>query len=242
MAFIKKKSVLPIYLVGVTWLVWAIFLPLYRPTHYIMAALVSAIVYFVGKMIWPDRGFELEDEPEPEQTARPEPERTEPEPQQPPRAEKKTASTGDPAIDALITERDRAISEMRRLNDTIEDEAISAQIDHLEAVTGKIIGAVVDKPSKLPQLRRFLNYYLPTTLKLLNAYDRMDAAGVSGANIDGTKGKIEEIMGTICKAFDKQLDALYGEEALDISTDITVLENMLAQEGLGDTPFQSPGS
>ena len=131
---------------------------------------------------------------------------------------------------------------MRRLNDTIEDEAISAQIDHLEAVTGKIIGAVVDKPSKLPQLRRFLNYYLPTTLKLLNAYDRMDAAGVSGANIDGTKGKIEEIMGTICKAFDKQLDALYGEEALDISTDITVLENMLAQEGLGDTPFQSPGS
>ena len=155
MAFIKKKSVLPIYLVGVTWLVWAIFLPLYRPTHYIMAALVSAIVYFVGKMIWPDRGFELEDEPEPEQTARPEPERTEPEPQQPPRAEEKTASTGDPAIDALITERDRAISEMRRLNDTIEDEAISAQIDHLEAVTGKIIGAVVDKPSKLPQLRRF---------------------------------------------------------------------------------------
>ena len=242
MAFIKKKSVLPIYLVGVTWLGWAIFLPLYRPTHYIMAALVSAIVYFVGKMIWPDRGFELEDEPEPEQTARPEPERTEPEPQQPPRAEEKTASTGDPAIDALITERDRAISEMRRLNDTIEDEAISAQIDHLEAVTGKIIGAVVDKPSKLPQLRRFLNYYLPTTLKLLNAYDRMDAAGVSGANIDGTKGKIEEIMGTICKAFDKQLDALYGEEALDISTDITVLENMLAQEGLGDTPFQSPGS
>ena len=242
MAFIKKKIVLPIYLVGVTWLVWAIFLPLYRPTHYIMAALVSAIVYFVGKMIWPDRGFELEDEPEPEQTARPEPERTEPEPQQPPRAEEKTASTGDPAIDALITERDRAISEMRRLNDTIEDEAISAQIDHLEAVTGKIIGAVVDKPSKLPQLRRFLNYYLPTTLKLLNAYDRMDAAGVSGANIDGTKGKIEEIMGTICKAFDKQLDALYGEEALDISTDITVLENMLAQEGLGDTPFQSPGS
>ena len=61
MAFIKKKSVLPIYLVGVTWLVWAIFLPLYRPTHYIMAALVSAIVYFVGKMIWPDRGFTLDD-------------------------------------------------------------------------------------------------------------------------------------------------------------------------------------
>ena len=156
--------------------------------------------------------------------------------------EKKQETTGDPELDKLIQERDRAVSEMRRLNDSIEDETISAQIDHLEAVTGKIIGAVVDKPSKLPQLRKFLNYYLPTTLKLLNAYDRMDAAGVSGSNIDGTKGKIEDIMGTICKAFDKQLDALYGEEALDISTDITVLENLLAQEGLGDTPFQSPGS
>ena len=77
MAFIKKKSVLPIYLVGVTWLVWAIFLPLYRPTHYIMAALASAIVYFVGKMIWPDRGYELKDEPE--QAANPGPEREEPE-------------------------------------------------------------------------------------------------------------------------------------------------------------------
>ena len=59
MAFMKRKSVLPIYLVGVTWLVWAVFLPLYRPAHYIMAALASAIVYFVGKMIWPDRGYVL---------------------------------------------------------------------------------------------------------------------------------------------------------------------------------------
>ena len=84
-----------------------------------------------------------------------------------------------------------------------------------------------------------MNYYLPTTLKLLNAYDRMDATGVSGTNIDGTKGRIEDMMDTICKAFDKQLDALYGEEALDISTDITVLENMLAQEGLGGMTMES---
>ena len=238
MTYWKKKSVLPIYLVGAVWLAWAVLLPLYRPVHYIMAALASAIVYFVGKMIWPDRGFALDD------GAR-QPDQAEAEPEREPAAEKKAdapASTGNPDIDALLAERDRAISEMRRLNDTIEDETISAQIDHLEDITGKIIGAVVDKPSKLPQLRRFLNYYLPTTLKLLNAYDRMDAAGVSGSNIDGTKGKIEDIMGTICAAFDKQLDALYGEEALDISTDITVLENMLSQEGLGDSPFQSQGS
>ena len=89
------------------------------------------------------------------------------------------------------------------------------------------------QPAKLPQLRRFLNYYLPTTLKLLNAYDRMGAAGVEGANIDSTMGRIDAMMDKVVEAFDKQLDALFADEALDISTDITVLEQMLAQEGLG---------
>lgn len=222
MAFVKKKSVLPIYLVGVTWLLWSIFGQLSRPIHFVTAALVSAIVYFLGKIIWPDRGFQTSDGAK---QAQPEPPKAEP--------AKKKQSTGNPEIDALIVERDRAVSEMRRLNDAIEDPKISAQISHLETVTGKIIGAVVDKPAKLPQIRRFLNYYLPTTLKLLNAYDRMGSVGVSGSNIDGTKARIETMMDTICAAFDKQLDALYREEALDISTDITVMENLLAQEGLG---------
>ncbi|KAB4601250.1 hypothetical protein GA029_27685, partial [Bacteroides thetaiotaomicron] len=117
-------------------------------------------------------------------------------------------------------------------NEAIEDEKISAQIDHLEDTTAKIIQHVVDNPQKRSQISRFLNYYLPTTLKLLNAYDRMDAAGVSGTNIDGTMGKIETMMDTVVAAFDKQLDALFGDVAMDISTDITVMENLLAQEGL----------
>ena len=133
---------------------------------------------------------------------------------------------------ALEKERDRAVSEMRRLNDAIQDEKISAQIDHLEEVTGKILDHVAAQPKKLPQIRRFLDYYLPTTLKILNAYDRMSAAGVAGENIDATKAKVEQMMDTIVRAYDKQLDALFGEEALDISTDITVMENLLAQEGL----------
>ena len=80
-----------------------------------------------------------------------------------------------------------------------------------------------------------MNYYLPTTLKLLNAYDRMGDAGVAGTNIDGTMGRIETMMDTIVTAFDRQLDALFGDIALDISTDITVMEQMLAREGLGGT-------
>ena len=88
-------------------------------------------------------------------------------------------------------------------------------------------------PESSPQLHSFLSYYLPTTLKILNAYDRMDAAGISGENIDATKKKVEQMMATISQAFDRQLDALFGDEALDISTDITVMEQMLQREGLG---------
>ncbi len=220
MAYVKKRSVLPVYFVGGVWLIWAILAPLYRPTHYIMAALASLVAYYVGKMLFPDRGYEAA---EPAQ----------PQPGPAPKREEAPKSTGDPEIDALLVERGRAVSEMRRLNDSIEDEKISAQISHLESTTDKIVNAVVEKPAKLPQIRKFMNYYLPTTLKLLNAYDRMDSTGVSGSNIDGTKGKIEDMLDTICTAFSRQLDNLYGEEALDISADITVMEQMLAQEGLG---------
>ena len=111
-------------------------------------------------------------------------------------------------------------------------EESTALRDHLEEVTRQIIDQVIQEPKKLPQIRRFLNYFLPTTLKILNAYDRMDAVGISGENIDATKAKVEDMMGTIVKAFDKQLDSLFGAEAMDISTDITVMENLLAQEGL----------
>lgn len=223
MAYVKKRSVLPIYFVGLTWLVWAwiLCLPLYRPVHYVMAALLSMAAYFGGKMLFPDRGYEVPEPaaPGPAQAAKP--------------GAENPRSTGNPEIDALLDERARAVSEMRRLNDSIKDAAISAQISHLEATTGKIIDAVVEAPSKLPQIRKFMNYYLPTTLKLLNAYDRMDSTGVSGANIDGSKVKIEDMLDTVCVAFSRQLDALYGEEALDISADIKVMEQMLAQEGIG---------
>lgn len=232
MSHVKKRSVLPVYLVGATWLVWAWLAPLHRPTHYVMAALVSAIVYFVGKMLFPDRGYDIQTQPASS------PKEAQSKPKAESQAERPKAAHS-PEIEALLKERNRAISEMHRLNDAILDPTISAQIDHMEATTGKIIDAVVEKPAKLPQIRRFMNYYLPTTLKLLNAYDRMDATGVSGANIDGTKDKIEHILDAICTAFDKQLDALYSEEAMDISTDIKVLENLLAQEGLGGLTFGS---
>ena len=215
-----KRSVLPIYLIGVTWIVYALVFSLNSMPEYLVCGALSLVAFVVAKAIFPDKVYTM-----PEEEKKKEPE--------------KPKTTGNPEIDALIKERERAVSEMRRLNDNIADEKISAQIDHLEEVTGKIIDHVVAQPRKLPQIRRFLNYYLPTTLKILNAYDRMDSAGISGSNIDATKQKVEKMMDTITQAYDKQLDALFGEEALDISTDITVMENLLNSEGLGGDGMKS---
>ena len=208
----KKVSVLPIYLVGIIWLGYALVFPLNAPLHYILCAGLSFAAFVLGKAIWPDKVYQT---PGAAETKKEEAKREE-----------------DPKIAALRKEKDRAISELRRLNDAIPDEKISAQIDHLEEVTGKIIDHVIANPAKQPQISRFLDYFLPTTIKLLNAYDRMDSAGISGSNIDATKAKVEQMLNTLCSAFDKQLDALFSDEALDVSTDITVMENLLAQEGL----------
>lgn len=145
---------------------------------------------------------------------------------------KQRKSTGDPELDKIIDDKDKAIEEMHRLNDAIYDEKISSQIEHLEVVTEKIVEYITEHPNKKGQVNKFFSYYLPTTLKLLNAYDRMDDTGISGTNIDGTKGQVTEMMDTALDAFDKQLDALFGDEALDVSTDIKVMENMLKSEGL----------
>ena len=218
MAKMVKRSSAPFYFAAAVWLLWGPILPLYRLSDILLCAGASFLALTLGKAVFPDESYETPEEKT----------------QEAPRAEeKKPESTGNPEIDALIAERDKAVSEMKRLNANIPDETISRQIDHLEETTRKIIAQVVAEPGKLSQIRKFMSYYLPTTLKLLNAYDRMDSTGVSGANIDGTKGKIEEMLDTIVVAFDKQLDSLFADEALDISTDITVMEQLLAREGLG---------
>ncbi len=247
MAKHKKRSPLPIYAIALVWVIFTLVHPLYQVSDYVTVILISAVVFIVTKGIFPTVEYELPDAPEDQ--ARPEPPKEEvkeeakaeeePAPSEAPqeaKAEEEPPSTGDPKIDALIQERDRAVGEMRRLNDAIEDAEISRRIDQLEDATGKIIDQVVAHPEKLPQIRKFMNYYLPTTLKILNAYDRMGAAGVSGENIDGTMHRIETIMDTIVMAFHKQLDALFRDEAMDIASDITVMETLLAQEGLAEDP------
>ncbi len=226
MAQNTQHSAVPVYLTGLSWIVYALIFPLYRPLHYVACAAVSVFVYILARGIFPDRAVPAAGEQQQE----------EPPARKPAAAPtQQTKEQVSPEVQNLLKERDRALSEMRRLNDAIDDPKISAQIDHLEDVTAKILNLVAAKPEKLPQIQRFMDYYLPTTLKILNAYDRMTSAGISGSNIDATKSKVENMMDTIVTAYDRQLDALFGDEAMDISTDITVMENLLAQEGLGGT-------
>lgn len=223
MAKVVKKSGAHLYFAAAVWLLWGLCLPLYRLSDYLLAAGASLLTGVVGKKLFPDQTWET-----------PEPAKEE--------APKKPESTGDAELDALIAQRDKAVSEMRRLNANIPGEKISAQIDRLEEDTQKIISHVVEHREKLPQIKRFLNYYLPTTLKLLNAYDRMGEAGVEGENIAGTRGRIDAVMDTLVSAYDKQLDALFSDEALDIASDITVMENLLKQEGFSEErPFAQGG-
>jgi hypothetical protein len=209
----SRKSVAPFYAAAVVWIAYALFFPLYSPPHFAIVIVASVIVFAITAA--------LSKKPlsvpasAPAAAAKP--------------AEDK--STGNAELDRMIKDGNLAIAEMKRLDDNIKDEKISADIVHLEQVSQKIFDAVKLHPEKLPQIRKFMSYYLPTTLKLLNAYDRMSSQGVSGENIDATMKKIEDMTGTIATAFDKQLDSLFGDEALDISSDITVLETMMAREG-----------
>ena len=210
MATVKRRSTVPYYAAAGTWIIYALLFPLYRVPHFIIAAVASAAVFAIMNSVCGTVEEVVPDKP------------------------KKEESTGNAELDKMIRDGNLAISEMKRLNDSIKDEKISADIDRLEDLSAKIFAQVKADPSKLPQIRKFMDYYLPTTLKILNAYDRMGAQGVSGENIDNTMQRVESMMGTIVKAFEKQLDMLFGSEAMDISTDITVLENMMQREGLSD--------
>ena len=140
----------------------------------------------------------------------------------------KPVSTGNTELDAILNEGRTAIKEMGRLYSSIPEPSVKSRIMEIMNISDKIIKNAVDDPKDIPAIRKFLNYYLPTTIKLLNAYDRMYAQGVEGSNISGTMSKIEDMLDTIVAAYNKQLDSLFADEALDIETDIRLWTN--AQE------------
>ena len=143
-----------------------------------------------------------------------------------------------PEIDPIIEESNKALSEMGRLYMSIKDEEVRAKINEIMRITDKIAQDAIDDPSDIPQIKKFFRYYLPTTIKLLNSYDRMASQEIEGENISKTMKDINEMLDVAIAAYKKRLDSLFEDQALDVETDIEVFNQMLVREGLaGDRDF-----
>ena len=137
----------------------------------------------------------------------------------------------------VIKEGNDFLEAIKGSNDAIPGVEISKKISRLEVVIQKIFQRVEQHPELISDLRKFMDYYLPTTMKLLKAYEELDAQPVQGENIATAKREIEETLDTISTAFENLLDSFFKDTAWDISTDISVLQTMLAQEGLTKKDF-----
>ena len=127
---------------------------------------------------------------------------------------------------------DDTLKQLKALNDEILDQAVSDKIDRIAALTRDIYSFVALNPEREIEVHKFMNYYLPTTMKLLKSYSLLERQSYQGENIVASRHDIEEILGTLVHAFEKQLDQLFAADAVDISSDITVLETMIAKDGL----------
>lgn len=130
------------------------------------------------------------------------------------------------------------IEKIKNCNDVIRGEEVSEKITRMEIITSKIFERVEQHPEHIPDLRKFMEYYLPTTVKLLNAYEELEVQPVQGENILSSKGEIEDTLDTINYAFEKLLDGFFQDTSWDISSDISVLQAMFAQEGLTGQDFK----
>lgn len=213
----KKKKVAPVYTFAGVWLAAACFLPLYRLWALLLTlGLAGFSAYLVGK-----HAGKKEREAAQAEAKQQEPAKT-PAPQK---------SYG-PEIDPILQEGNRALGEMGRIYMSVQDVEVRKKINELMRITDKITQDAIHDPDDIPQIKKFMNYYLPTTIKLLNAYDRMSAQGIEGENLDKSMKSINEMLDQAIEAYKKRLDSLFENQALDIETDIEVMNQMLAREGL----------
>ena len=209
---IKKKSVVPVYGVAAAWTLYCLLFPLYRTWHIIVLVCLAVLTYLGLSAIFPGKTEFIEIPEEPERT-------------------------GDGKIDARLAEGEKAVAEMRRLRNAIQDEHVRKKLDEIILVTDKIFKKLLLDPDAYSQVKRFADFYLPTTIKLLHTYDRFGQSGAKGENVTGTIERIDSALDTILDSYKKFFDSLFANQALDIETDIRVLESMLKKEGLLNSEF-----
>ncbi len=209
MKSVRKPSVIPVYAVAAAWLLYTVLFGLRSVPQLLLCAAISVAVYLIAKSAFPGKTVQVE-------------------------VPEAAPDTGDAVLDETILQGREAIRNIRKLNEAIPDARVSAALNEIEAVTGKIFKQLERNRDQIRQCRQFLNYYLPTTIKLLEQYVKLQNQGLRAGNIDEAMGKIEDMLSTIQTAFRKQLDSLFASDVVDITADITVMEQMLKSQGLTD--------
>ncbi len=200
---VEAPSVIPYFAVGIFFFLYSLFFPLYLLWHYIIPVCLSAGIFFLLKKVTKPRYITVE--------------------------VKKLPKTED---ELWQDDANDYLKKLREADIAIQDEEISTSIRGIENLSAEIFKIVSEDKTKRPQVRRFMEYYLPTLLKLLSVYDKMESTSVEGDNIRETKKKITSALYTANCAFAKLADDLYEKESIDVSSDITVFSNLLSQEGL----------
>lgn len=154
-------------------------------------------------------------------------------------APKQPSSTPDPKVQEVLDRGNAYLREIRRCNDEIPGEEISAKISRMEAIVQRIFERAKAHPEIIPDLKKLMDYYLPMTIKLLNAYADMDRQPIQGDTIRASKQEIDTTLDTLNLAFEKLLDSVFQDTAMDVSSDISVLHILLAQEGLTGDDFSN---
>ena len=200
----RTRPVLPIYLAALVWPVGALLLPAYRLSNLLIIAGLSLVVYGLGNKLCPTRVIR----------------------KQVPYA------TGSEDVDAMLSGISANLDKLHALNDAIPDPELSAAMTRMEKAGRSIVAAVEQAPDKARSIDRFARYYLPEVIKLMTTYANMEKNGVKGGNADQILTELRRNAATTAKAFENQLDALYSAEAMDISTDIEVLDGILKSQNL----------
>lgn len=198
-------SAIPIYIAAAVWAVFGLFGHLYEMSNILLAISLSLAAYFVARKFLPGRKVEVED----------------------------VLSTGDRDMDAKLAASAEALKRLRDAASNAASPAAAKELGRIDAAGRKILVAVVDKRGRFDQVRKFMDYYLPTTDKLMTQYRQLTGAG-AGEQVKRAMSSIENSLDMIALAFEKQLDKLYVDEAMDITTDVQVLETMMASDGLTD--------
>ena len=217
----KRLSPGPFYGFSLTWLFLSFLMPLYRIWAIVLTAMLSGFVFYLLGKNAAKKANKAESSgiAKEKQTSEAKP----------------VKKSYGPDIDPIIEEGNRALSEMGRLYMSIKNTEVRMKINEIMRITDKITQDAIEDPSDIPQIKKFMNYYLPTTIKLLNSYDRMSAQGIEGENLDKSMKSINEMLDAAIDAYKKRLDSLFENQALDIETDIKVMNTMLAREGLSGT-------